>query len=86
MTDVEPVAHGKLFQVHGQLIGLRYLGAIQQEWDYGDIALEGRPYFDPHVIVRVIQTARPGVIARIEPVGADHGQQHLAPGNRVRQD
>ena len=68
MTNVEPIAHGKLFQVLGQLIVLRYLGAIQQERDHGDIALEGRPYFDLHVIVRVIQTARPGVIARIEPV------------------
>src|SRR5262245_32039972 len=53
------VAHGKLFQVLGQLIGLRYLGAIQQEWDHGNIALESGPDLDPHVIVRIIQPARP---------------------------
>jgi hypothetical protein len=47
--------------------------------------LQGRSDLDPHEIVRVIQPAGPGVISRLEPVGSDHGQKHLALGDRLMQ-
>jgi hypothetical protein len=54
MTDIEPVAHGKLFEVLGQLISRGHLGAIQQDGDHRDVVLKGRPDLDSHKIARVI--------------------------------
>src|SRR5262249_9621588 len=81
MTDIEPVAEGKLFQFLRQLTRLRHLGAIQQDRDDGNVALEGRPDFDSHKIVRVIQAAVAFFITRIEPVWADHREQHVTLGD-----
>src|SRR5262249_8428110 len=80
-TNIEPVAEGKLFQFLRQLIRLRHLGAIQQDRDDGNVALKGRPDFDSHKIVRVIQAAVVIFITRIQPVGSDHREQHVTLGD-----
>src|SRR5262245_35466270 len=81
MTDIEPVAEGKLFQFFWQLTRLRHLGAIQQDRDDRNVALKGRTDFDSHKIVRVIQAAVAIFITRIEPVGSDHREQHVTLGD-----
>src|SRR5215472_3981484 len=81
MTDIKPVAEGKLFQFLRQLTRLRHLGAIQQDRDDRNVALEGYPDFDSHEIIRVIQAAVAIFIPRIEPVGSDHREQHVTLGD-----
>jgi hypothetical protein len=85
MSDIEPIAQRKLFEVLRQFIRFRYLGALEQDWDHGDIALESGPDLDPDRILRVIQTAISSFITRIEPVGSDQRKQHLAFGDRISQ-
>ena len=83
MTDVEPIAQGKLIEVLGQLIRLRYFGAVQQDWDHGNIALKRRPDLDSHKVVRIIQTASSSFITGVEPVWSDHRKQYLALGDLI---
>jgi hypothetical protein len=35
--------------------------------------LEGRPNFDAHKIIRVIESSISGLITRVESVASDHG-------------
>jgi hypothetical protein len=86
MTDVEPVAHGKLFQSLWQPIFRWPPRPVEQEGDHRDATLKRRRDFNSHRVVWIVQTTLSVLVAHVQPVGSDHREQHVAPGDLLAQN
>ena len=76
MTNIEAVACRKTLQVRRQIFRLWNPGAIEQNGDHRDVALQRGRDLDTDEIVLVIETPLALSIAGIEPMAADDRQSY----------
>src|SRR5665213_1388652 len=82
---IETVSNREGLQIIWQEVGPRNLGAVQQNRDDRNIALECCRYLDANEITRVVQASISALIAKIGPPRADHCEQYIATRNLLGQ-
>ncbi len=81
MAELQRVPARQRGKVVGQ-VGLgRHFGAIDQNRDHRDVALERRGNLDAHVIVRVVEPALALAVGGGQPMRTDDGKQRVALGD-----
>ena len=68
------------------MLDFRNLCAVKQYRDYRYAALQRRRNLDTHKISRAIQAAISLLVAGIEPMCADHGEQYITLGDFLTQN
>jgi hypothetical protein len=81
VAKLERVAPRKRGEVLGE-VGLgRHLGAVDEDGDHRDVALQRRGDFDPHIVVRVVEPPLALAVGGGQPVRADDCKQRVALGD-----
>ena len=61
-----------------QLIGARHLCLANQHWDHALVLRQRAFNLDPDKVARVVQPPAAATIARVDPVPANHRNEHVA--------
>src|ERR1700730_677382 len=83
MRQFNTIAISQLLEFIWQLLGGWHLGATHQNRNNRDIALQGRSGFDANEIRGVVETARPALVFRVEPLQANNYQKHATFGDAL---
>ena len=64
--------------IFGQPLGRRYLYALQEHWDHGDISLEGSGNFVSYEVRGIFEATIAFDVFGIQPTGADKREEEIA--------
>lgn len=78
MAETNCVAPREGAQSFGQILLARHLGIVNQHRDHPDAAAERRLQFNADEILGIVETARAGLVGRVEPSPADHRKHDVA--------
>src|SRR4029077_1678705 len=77
MSDIKSVSQRQSFQVIRELIGLRNMGALQEDWNDADAAFQRGPNLDAHEVIGLLQAPLILLVTCIEPTRTDDRQQRI---------
>src|SRR4029077_15435540 len=80
MSDIKSVSQCQSFEVIREFIGLRNMGALQEDWNDADAAFQRGPNLDAHEVIGVLQAPLILLVTCIEPARADDRHQRITLG------
>src|SRR4051812_175048 len=75
-VDLSSIAVCQIFQVRRQVFLKRHHGAPHEDWNYSYPQGQGGLNFDPHKIIRLVETPS-AVRLHLQPISANYGEQHV---------